>query len=101
MKFTTAKRMQYALFGLSFAMSRLDPPSFMAIKRVIIFGSVAAGTATDESDVDVFLDTDLPKKEHPRLRRTIQKGFDYFQNERFEKLLAKYAIQYTVREFSR
>jgi len=47
----------YAQSFVAFVLDGLDEKSISAIKSIILFGSIARGSATKSSDVDVFINT--------------------------------------------
>ena len=62
------QRKEYALMATAAALGRVDERIFEKIRGIFLFGSVAAGTATEESDVDIFFDVDIPQKSQAILR---------------------------------
>lgn len=49
------------------------------INSIILFGSVAQGTGTKSSDVDIFFDTDISEKQRIKLRSNIRKAISQFR----------------------
>ena len=70
--------LSYALTGASYIISCLETHLLKKITSVILFGSVAMGTADKESDVDLFFDADLPKKVELSIRAQLNKAADEF-----------------------
>lgn len=50
------KRAELISYAISFTSFLLDSPAAEKIRKVILFGSVARGDFTDESDIDLFID---------------------------------------------
>ena len=67
---------KYALIAVAHVLNNLDEEVFSSINQVIIFGSVARGTAEKESDVDLFFDT------NKKNRNVIRKKFEEFYTSR-------------------
>ena len=53
----------YALDFTSFLLDRLPERTIQSIKSIILFGSVARGTADKDSDIDLFIDVLKPISE--------------------------------------
>lgn len=70
--------MQYAIVGTASVFGTLHATLFKKVRAVYLFGSVAQGTATDESDVDVFFDCDVTPSFGKKMRRTIQTLYNEF-----------------------
>lgn len=73
----------YASYFTSYLLANFENPN--EIERIILFGSVARGEATKESDVDIFIET---KKESDKLKNRIDRILKEF-NESREALLFK------------
>lgn len=63
---------QYAVSAAAFILENLPEDKLKCISRVILFGSVAQGTATRESDVDLFFDIIAKKKELAKINRLVK-----------------------------
>jgi len=69
-------RKAYAASFSSYLVSKLATSGWLGnINRIILFGSVAESTATDESDMDIFVEFLKPLK---KLERDIQKMTEQF-----------------------
>lgn len=66
------KLIDYTSYFVSFVLENLKEAEIKKIKSIILFGSVASGTATDESDVDLFFDVDLNKKQIKSFNKKIK-----------------------------
>ena len=73
----------YASYFASYLLYELENPE--NINNIILFGSVAAGNATKESDVDIFIDV---KKDNIRFKENIEKILGGFYKSR-EALIFK------------
>jgi len=51
------KLLSYAVDFVSFMLYKIDENSMKKINKIILFGSVARGNATEKSDVDIFIET--------------------------------------------
>lgn len=66
------------------------------IKRIVLFGSVARGDFDDESDIDLFIDTDQKKKVEPAAKRVL-KSFEVSDtNEKWKLKGLKNALSLQV-----
>lgn len=64
----------------------LQPSINFDINQIILFGSVARGDATQESDIDLFIDVLENDKKVEQIKRIINKIKDYFlESERIGK----------------
>lgn len=68
----------YSLLASAHLLSCLSDSEIKKIKSVILFGSVARGNAEEESDVDLFFDTDSPKKIQLFLRSKLNQAAEDF-----------------------
>lgn len=50
---------KYAILAAGYLLSKLSQKELNSLNSVILFGSAARGTATEESDIDLFFDADL------------------------------------------
>jgi predicted nucleotidyltransferase len=75
-KFTKAYA---AYFGAYLVSSLIEKEMLDQIEKIILFGSVAKGTVTKESDVDVFIQT---KNESKKLKTIISGIVESFYNSR-------------------
>ncbi len=64
--------LRYAISAVSYVLDNLSNQVFNNVKQVIIFGSVARGTASEDSDIDIFFDTNKSYK------KEIIRWFDAF-----------------------
>ena len=69
---------RYSISAAGYILSSLSENELSSIQYVILFGSVAGGTASEESDVDLFFDYDAPKSRQLKLRSKINKICDAF-----------------------
>lgn len=53
---------KYAINTVTYVLNKLNQELFNDIKQIILFGSVARGTATKESDIDLFFETNKKNK---------------------------------------
>lgn len=53
---------KYAINTVTYVLNKLNQKSFNDIKQIILFGSAARGTATKESDIDLFFETNKKNK---------------------------------------
>lgn len=90
-------RLQYAVAGVAHVLAGIEESAFERVRAVYIFGSVANGSATADSDVDVFFDVDLTVKAQQKFRRTVERLFDGF---RLSKTGLKFQIKGIANEFS-
>src|SRR3989338_953254 len=66
----------YAVIVVAHILSSLSGSEKKRINNVILFGSIAQMRSSEESDVDIFFDTDAPKTFQTRLRSRINKIID-------------------------
>ncbi len=76
MAVTDVKR--YALLACAHMLAELPERLLARVRAAVLFGSVAAGTATVESDIDLFFDTDAPKTVQQELRSALARAADGF-----------------------
>ncbi len=69
---------RYAVLANAHLISSLSENEIKRLRTVILFGSVAQGTATVESDVDIFFDVDMPKTGQQKLRIKLDKAIGQF-----------------------
>lgn len=69
----------YASYFVSFLIERLTE-KIENINQIILYGSVVRGTATKESDIDIFIDTEV------EIEETINKILDKFYESRIYTL---------------
>lgn len=72
------ERKQYAMTAVAFLMGKLEQGKLEKIRTVILFGSVAAGTATEKSDVDLFFDVPATLNEQKEIKKTLEKAASDF-----------------------
>lgn len=72
------ERKKYALAAASFLMRRLPDNLFGKLRQLVLFGSIATGTATAESDVDMFFDIDAKARETAEAKRALKKAVQDF-----------------------
>lgn len=72
------KLLSYALDFASFLIQELDK-SMEQVKAIILFGSVARGEATAESDVDIFVDTG-DKNIEKKIKKIVD---EFYQSRKF------------------
>ncbi len=70
--------LRYAIIGGSFLVSNLSTHELNNLNQVIIFGSVARNSAAQESDIDIFFDVDMSKKQEILLRSKLYKIAEEF-----------------------
>ena len=77
---------KYAIFASSYLINCLSEEELKKLRAVILFGSVAQGTATSDSDVDFFFDVDMPKSAQKKLRTKLNRTAEkfYLSNIAFE-----------------
>ncbi len=83
------KHKNYAVSAVSYTLQNLPEKWTNKITSIILFGSVAQGRATDESDVDLFFDAGLGKTQGKNLKKTLDKIIEDFY-------LSKIALQYKL-----
>jgi len=64
---------------VSFVLTELPDELFQKVQRIFLFGSVSAGTATPNSDIDIFFDVVGTANEIKLLKRQIITSIDHFQ----------------------
>lgn len=64
---------QYAILAAGYLLSKLSQKDLNALNSAFLFGSAARGTATEESDIDLFFDIDLPASAQKALRTKLGK----------------------------
>ncbi len=64
---------KYAIFAVGYLLSKLSQKELNSLNSVILFGSAARGTATKESDIDIFFDADLSVSAQRALRAKLGK----------------------------
>lgn len=69
---------QYAISAAAFILRQLSAPDFNHIERVILFGSVARGASTNESDIDLFFEVRGKASERVKLKKTIKEVAETF-----------------------
>lgn len=69
---------QYAILAAAYLVSKLSEKELKSLNSVFLFGSTARGTATEESDVDLFFDADLSKRAQKALRAKLNKTAEMF-----------------------
>ena len=69
---------KYAVFGVSYLINSLSQDELKKLKAVILFGSVAQGNATADSDVDIFFDMDIPKTVQKEFKTKLNKAAEQF-----------------------
>ena len=67
---------KYAISAVIYILNNLDEKTFNDIKQIILFGSAARGTATKESDIDLFFEINKKNKS------LIKKKIDEFYTSR-------------------
>lgn len=72
------ERKKYALAAAAFLLNSLPDGLFRKVRQVILFGSVATGTAEQDSDVDIFIDADMKVAEIGQAKRIIRKSIHDF-----------------------
>lgn len=72
------ERKKYALAAAGYLLNKLPDPLFRKVKQVVLFGSVATGTATPESDADLFFDISMTAKESTEAKRILNKAAQNF-----------------------
>ncbi len=70
--------LQYAISANAFILAQLSAEQLAKVKKVILFGSVAQGTATKDSDIDLFYDIEATKKEILKIKKSINKAREEF-----------------------
>lgn len=70
--------LKYSMYAGAHLIESLSGEEIKKIKNVVLFGSVAMGTAGKESDVDIFFDADLPEKSRLALRSKLNKAGEAF-----------------------
>lgn len=73
------KILQYAILGTAHVLSNLSEKDIPNLRAVYLFGSVARMTATNESDIDVFFDTNISTTNQKKLGQRISKQFESFR----------------------
>jgi len=69
---------RYAFLAATHILAGLSERELKRVRSVILFGSVAQGVATAESDVDIFFDVDAPKRMQRLLRSRLNKCAEQF-----------------------
>ena len=69
---------QYAVVAAAYIISRLSRNEVKHVRNVLLFGSVARFAASEDSDVDIFVDVSAPKKFQLGLRAELNKSADQF-----------------------
>ncbi|MCD6496233.1 MAG: nucleotidyltransferase domain-containing protein [Candidatus Aenigmarchaeota archaeon] len=72
------ERKKYAIIAAAFIMNRLPSRQFKKLRNVILFGSVAMDTGSDESDIDLFFDLDATQRETASVKDVLEKAADEF-----------------------
>ncbi len=70
--------LKYALSANAYIFSQIPDNFLKSINNVILFGSVARGDYTKNSDVDIFYDVNLNKKDTSKLKRVIIHAIENF-----------------------
>ncbi|MBI4181497.1 MAG: nucleotidyltransferase domain-containing protein [Candidatus Aenigmarchaeota archaeon] len=70
--------LRYALQAAAHLLCSLSAAELKRLRSLLLFGSVAQGVATADSDVDLFFDVDMPKTPQQALRAKL-----YREAERF------------------
>lgn len=81
---------RYALLGAASLIAELSEEELTALRAVLLFGSAAKGTATEESDIDLFFDVELPVSGQKKLRARLNRLAAQFA-------LSQTALQYKMR----
>ena len=68
----------YAFDAVFYIMKRLPDSWMKIVDSVVLFGSVAQGTATDESDIDLFFDVSISKALAKKFRIVLDKIIESF-----------------------
>lgn len=68
----------YSFFAAGYLLSGLSERELKKLKSVLLFGSVAQGNATKESDIDLFFDVEMPRKSQLALRSKLNKEAENF-----------------------
>lgn len=69
---------KYAIIATSHIIASISESETKKIRNVILFGSVAQGTATSDSDIDIFFDVDMTKSSQRILRTKLNKAAENF-----------------------
>ena len=69
---------KYSIFASSYIISSLSEQEIKRLESVLLFGSVASGTANENSDIDLFFNVDLAKKQQLFLRAKLNKAAENF-----------------------
>lgn len=69
---------KYAILAAGYLLSGLEEKELKCVNSVILFGSTARGTATEESDIDLFFDVELSKSSEKTLRARLNKIAEEF-----------------------
>ena len=64
---------KYAFTFTNFVINNIEEKYLEDINSIILFGSVAQNRASEESDVDMFFDTDTSKSKTDKLRKVLNK----------------------------
>lgn len=84
---------KYAIVAAGYLLSKISEKDLNCINSVILFGSTARGTATEESDIDLFFDADLSKSAENALRNRLNKIAE-------EYYLSSIALEYRMKNIS-
>ncbi len=89
---------KYAIITVGYILSKISEKDTNCINSVILFGSVARGTATEESDIDLFFDADLSKSAEIALRNRLNKIVEnfYISNTCLEYRMNNISNQITI-----
>ena len=73
---------KYAILAVGYILSRLREKELKCVNSVMLFGSTARENATQESDIDLFFDVELPKSTEKTFRARLNKiaGEFYLSN---------------------
>lgn len=84
---------KYAIIAAGYLLSKLSEKDIKCINSAILFGSVARGTPTEESDIDLFFDVDLSKSAENALRARLNKIAEEFY-------LSNICLEYRMKNIS-
>ncbi len=73
-------RYNYSILASAHMMAGLPESDRRRIKNIILFGSVAQMRAYEDSDVDIFIDTDAPETVKKRIRSSANKIIDEWKS---------------------
>ncbi len=70
--------LRYAVLAGAHLLSELSASELGRVRQVVLFGSAARLAATEESDIDLFFDTDAPERVRKALRAKLAAAADRF-----------------------